>query len=120
MKVGFVGVGIMGHGMAANLLAAGHDLTVVAHRNRTPVEDLVSRGATEAASINDLARNKDAIILCVTGTPAARAVVAGLTPELAPDTLVVDTTTNAPDAPAELSAIVASSGGQYVEAPALC
>ena len=43
-KIGFVGVGLMGHGMAKNILKAGHPLTVIAHRNRAPVEDLVSQG----------------------------------------------------------------------------
>ena len=54
-KLGFIGVGLMGHGMAANLLAGGHEVVVVAHRNRTPVEDLVRRGAREAKAIADAA-----------------------------------------------------------------
>ena len=48
--VGFIGVGLMGHGMAKNIVEKGHPLTVMAHRNRAPVEDLVSRGASEAKS----------------------------------------------------------------------
>ena len=50
-KVGFIGVGLMGHGMAKNIVEKGYPLTVIAHRNRAPVEDLVMRGATEAASM---------------------------------------------------------------------
>ena len=46
-RVGFVGVGLMGHGMAKNIVEKGHPLTIVAHRNREPVEDLKSRGAKE-------------------------------------------------------------------------
>ena len=38
-KIGFVGVGMMGHGMAKNLMNAGNDLTVVAQRHRAPVDD---------------------------------------------------------------------------------
>jgi len=49
--VGFVGVGLMGHGMAKSLLAAGYSVTVIAHTNRKPVDDLVVLGATEAASL---------------------------------------------------------------------
>ena len=45
-KVGFVGVGLMGHGIAKNIVEKGYPLTVIAHRNRKPVEDLLSRGAT--------------------------------------------------------------------------
>src|SRR5690606_32486987 len=47
-SIGFIGVGLMGHGMAANLISKGFDVTVMGHRNRIPVDDLVSRGAREA------------------------------------------------------------------------
>ncbi|MBT6896264.1 MAG: NAD(P)-binding domain-containing protein, partial [Rhodobacteraceae bacterium] len=50
-KVGFIGVGLMGHGMAKNILRAGYPLTVIAHKNRAPVENLVSLGAHEAHSL---------------------------------------------------------------------
>ena len=50
-KVGFVGVGMMGHGMAKNLMKAGNDLTVIAHRNRAPVDDLVGLGAMESQTL---------------------------------------------------------------------
>ena len=43
--IGFIGVGLMGHGIAKNLLAAGYPVYVLAHRNRAPVEDLLSKGA---------------------------------------------------------------------------
>ncbi|HMB75562.1 MAG TPA: NAD(P)-dependent oxidoreductase [Kiloniellaceae bacterium] len=117
MKIGFVGVGIMGHGMACNLLKAGHELTVVAHRKRAPVEDLVARGAAEAPSLAALAAANDTLVLCVTGAPAARAVVEDLLPHLGPDSLIVDTTTNDMDTPAELAARLTSVGAHYVEAP---
>jgi 3-hydroxyisobutyrate dehydrogenase-like beta-hydroxyacid dehydrogenase len=47
-RVGFIGVGLMGHGMARNIAEKGFPLTVMGHRNRAPVEDLVARGAREA------------------------------------------------------------------------
>src|SRR5690606_9483794 len=47
-SVGFIGVGFMGQGMASNLLAKGFPLTVMGHRNRRPVEQLVAAGAKEA------------------------------------------------------------------------
>ncbi len=43
-KVGFIGVGLMGHGMAKNILEKGHPLTVMGHRDRKPVDDLVKCG----------------------------------------------------------------------------
>lgn len=53
MKVGFVGLGQMGHGMASNLLRAGHDVAVY---NRSPgkADDLIARGARNAASIAEV------------------------------------------------------------------
>ena len=54
-RVGFVGVGLMGHGMAKNIVEKGFPLTIIAHRNREPVEDLKRRGAAEAKSLRELA-----------------------------------------------------------------
>lgn len=65
--IGFVGVGLMGHGMAANLLKAGFPLTVIAHRNRAPIEDLIAQGATEATNLADLARPH---LLSISAPPA--------------------------------------------------
>ena len=64
-RVGFIGVGLMGHGMAKNILAAGYELTIMGHKNRAPVDDLVKRGAQEAATAADLAKQSDVIFLCV-------------------------------------------------------
>ena len=47
-RIGFIGLGAMGRGMARNLAAKGFPLTVVGNRNRAPVDDLTSRGASEA------------------------------------------------------------------------
>ena len=44
-RIGFIGVGLMGHGMAKNIAGKGHPLIVLGHRNRTPIDDLVKRGA---------------------------------------------------------------------------
>ena len=49
-RIGFIGAGLMGHGMAKNIVEKGYPLTVLAHRNRAPIEDLLARGATEAKS----------------------------------------------------------------------
>ncbi len=117
MEIGFVGAGLMGRGMVENLLRHGHAISVVAHRNRAPIEALVEKGATEAASLAELAAGKQAVFLCVTDTPAAMAVLEALAPHLSPGTLVVDITTNAPDGPAALAAIARAAGGRYVEAP---
>ena len=48
--IGFIGVGLMGHGMASNLVTKGYPLVVLGHRKREPVEQLKSLGAAEAAT----------------------------------------------------------------------
>src|SRR5262245_53622168 len=68
-RIGFIGVGLMGHGIAKNIVEKGYPLTVLGHRNRQPVEDLVKRGAVEADSPSDLARRSDIIFLYVTNSP---------------------------------------------------
>jgi 3-hydroxyisobutyrate dehydrogenase-like beta-hydroxyacid dehydrogenase len=64
-RIGFIGAGLMGHGMARNIVEKGYRLAVLAHRNRAPIEDLLARGATEAESPAALARASDVVILCV-------------------------------------------------------
>lgn len=67
-RIGFIGVGLMGHGMAKNIVAAGYPLTVLANRNRAPVEDLTARGATEATTVKHLAEQSDIVFLCLPGS----------------------------------------------------
>ena len=63
-RVGFIGMGFMGHGMAANLLKSGYGLTVMAHHKREAVEDLISRGAVEVNSPADVANASEIVFLC--------------------------------------------------------
>lgn len=74
-RIGFVGVGLMGHGMAKCQLEKGFPLTVLGHRNRGPVEDLIARGAKEARSAAELAASSDIVFLCVTGAPQVEALM---------------------------------------------
>ena len=70
-RIGFIGLGLMGHGMAKNLVTKGFPLTVRAHRNRKPLEDLLAAGAKEVKGNADVARDSDIVFLCVTGAPQA-------------------------------------------------
>ena len=76
MKVGFIGLGIMGRPMAKNLIKAGHKL-VVFDFNKEAVEDLVSNGAAYAESGKDLASQCEVIITMVPNSPHVRAAVLG-------------------------------------------
>lgn len=115
--LGFVGVGLMGHGMAANLLRAGHTLTVIAHKNRAPVEDLVARGAAEAADLASLARGRDAILLCVSNSKVVESVIGEMEPALEAGQLIVDATTADPSSTRRLFARLAERGVEMADAP---
>ena len=80
--VGFVGVGLMGHGMAKNAVEKGFPLRVVAHRRREAVDDLVGRGWSSEPGA--MAREVDAVVLCVTGSAQVEAALAGMVPEAKP------------------------------------
>ena len=77
-RIGFIGAsGLMGHGMAKNLLAKGHTLAITVHRNRERVADLLAAGAQVAESPAALARASDVVFVCVTGSPQVEAVMLG-------------------------------------------
>ncbi len=116
-KIGFVGIGLMGQGMAKNIVEKGYPLMVIAHRNRVPVDDLVSRGAVEAGSMQDLAQNCTVIFLCLTGSPEVSAAVAALTPGLARGSVIVDCSTSDPTVSVRLAAELAEIGVDFVDAP---
>lgn len=117
VNVGFVGIGLMGHGMAKNIVEKGYPLTVVAHRNRAPLDDLVGRGATEAATLADLARSCDIILLCLTGSPEVAAAVAAMKPGLARGSVIVDCSTSDPTVTQRLAAELAEIGVDFADAP---
>ena len=77
--VGLIGAGMMGHGMAANLLRHGHRVSVIAHRNRGPVGDLVAKGAQEVRSLEEIAK-AEVILLCVTTSKVVEETLARLPP----------------------------------------
>ena len=73
--IGFIGLGLMGHGMAKNIVEKGYPLIVTGHRNRAPIDDLVHRGATEVQSARQVAERANIVFLCVTGSREVEAVI---------------------------------------------
>jgi 3-hydroxyisobutyrate dehydrogenase len=118
-RIGFVGLGIMGRGMAHNLLQAGFALTVW-NRTASRMDDLVAAGAAAAASPADVAARADIIITCVSDTPDVRAVTlgaGGIIHGAAPGALVIDMSTISPQAAREMAAALAGRGVAYLDAP---
>ena len=114
--IGFVGTGLMGHGMAKNIVEKGYPLTVTAHRNRAPVDDLIGRGAAEA-SLEDLAARSTIVFLTLPGSPQVAEAVARMTPHLKPGSVVVDCSTSDPTVTERLAAELAARGIHFADAP---
>lgn len=116
-RVGFVGLGLMGHGMAHNILKEGYPLTVLAHRKREAVEDLLSKGATEVSSPAALAEESDVIVLCLTASPQIEEVVQAMLPGLRSGQIVVDCSTADPVSTIKLGALLHDCEVGLVDAP---
>ncbi|MEO7741551.1 MAG: NAD(P)-dependent oxidoreductase [Usitatibacter sp.] len=119
-RVGFIGLGMMGHGMAKHLLLKGFPLSFLVHRDRSRLADLVEAGAVEAQSPARLAQASDFVILCVTGSPQVEANVFGDDGLLAgapPGLTVIDTSTAEPASSARVRAALAERGIAFVDAP---
>lgn len=120
MQVSFIGVGMMGHGMAKNLLEKGFPTAVLGHRNRAPVDDLVTKGAREAKSPADAAANAEVIFLCVTGSPQVEQIVygdSGLLGATRKGQIVVDCSTSEPTSTNRIREDFAKKGVAFVDAP---
>jgi len=115
--VGFVGVGLMGHGMAKNAVEKGFPLRVVAHRKREAVDDLVGRGAVECASLEAMAREIDVVVLCVTGSAEVEAALGVIVPAAKPGLTVIDSSTSDPAVTARLAGALAERGVTLIDAP---
>ncbi len=119
-RIGFIGLGLMGHGMAKNLVMKGFPLTVRVHRNRKPLEDILAAGAKEVATNADVARNADIVFLCVTGAPQVEEIVHGkdgLAGAARKGLVIVDTSTSEPATTAKMRESLAPLGVLFVDAP---
>ncbi|MFQ3789126.1 NAD(P)-dependent oxidoreductase [Halomonas sp. A29] len=118
-KVGLVGVGLMGHGIAANLLRGGHTLCFLEHPGNQPVEDLVAAGAVAKGSAREVTEAAEVVFLCVTGSPQVEAVLfepGGVLEGLAPGTVVIDCSTALPSSTERVAARVEAAGGRFLDA----
>jgi 3-hydroxyisobutyrate dehydrogenase-like beta-hydroxyacid dehydrogenase len=119
-RIGFIGLGLMGHGMAKNLVAKGFPLTVKVNRDRSRIGDILAAGAKEASTNADVARASDVVILCVTGSPQVEQIVfdnEGLAAAARPGLIVIDTSTSEPASTARIRDALAARGTAFVDAP---
>ena len=120
LSIGFIGLGLMGSAMVSRLLDCKYSITVVAHRNRKPIDEAVKRGAQEADNPADLAACCDIIMLCVDTSKAVEAVMKGdkgVLGGLKPGALVIDFGTSIPGSTRSLAALCKEAGASMVDAP---
>jgi 3-hydroxyisobutyrate dehydrogenase-like beta-hydroxyacid dehydrogenase len=119
-RIGYIGVGLMGHGAAKNILARGYPLTILAHRNRAPVEDLLRQGAKEGKSPAEIAGASDIVFLCLPSFAEVEATVHGADGILAgarAGMVLVDSTTSDPETTRRIGAELAGRGIAMVDGP---
>lgn len=119
-NVGFIGLGLMGQGMAENLIKKGFPLTVMAHRNRAPIEALCNMGAQEAKTPADVASRSDAVIICVSTSEQIEKIICGNDGILTganKDLLIIDCSTALPHSTQRIAAAIESAGCRMVDAP---
>ncbi len=118
--VGLIGIGLMGHGLARNILKHGHALALMEHPGNRPLDELLAAGARPLATAAEVARASDVVILCVTGTPEVEAVLrgpGGVLEGLRSGATVVDCSTAVPDSTMRMAALVEGAGGRFLDAP---
>ncbi|MGO9323196.1 MAG: 2-hydroxy-3-oxopropionate reductase [Terracidiphilus sp.] len=119
MRIGFIGLGIMGKPMAKNLLKAGHTLVVYDILD-APVQELVAAGATAGLSPKDVASRNDLIITMLPNSPHVKKAVlgeGGVIEGAKPGSVLVDMSSIAPLASREVAAELAKKGIEMLDAP---
>lgn len=119
MKVGFIGLGIMGRPMAANLVKAGFQL-VVYNRTRAKADEFASDAVEVADSPAEVARRSEVTIVIVTDSDAVREVVAGadgVLEGIREGSVVIDMSTIAPAVERELAESLHRKGASLIDAP---
>ncbi|MCG6203531.1 NAD(P)-dependent oxidoreductase [Rhodopseudomonas sp. HC1] len=119
IRVGFIGLGKMGHGMAGRMLDAGFDVAVW-NRNAVKADDLIARGARRAATPAEAARGADAIITMVSDDDASQAVwlgAEGAATASKAGALAIECSTVSYQHALDLAAAIRASGLIYIDCP---
>ncbi|MCC8180494.1 MAG: 2-hydroxy-3-oxopropionate reductase [Planctomycetes bacterium] len=119
MRIGFIGLGIMGKPMAKNLIKAGHSLTVTDHHQKN-MDDVAKQGAKIAKSAREAAADAELVITMLQNSPQVEEAVAGpdgVLDSARPGTIVVDTSSIAPLASQKIAALCAKKQVTMLDAP---
>jgi 3-hydroxyisobutyrate dehydrogenase-like beta-hydroxyacid dehydrogenase len=119
-RIGLIGVGMMGLGIASNLARKGQRLTVMEHAGNQPLDSLRALGVDSVESPQALAQVSDIVILCVSASPQVEAILAGpqgLLAGIRAGSLVIDCSTSLPESTLRVAAQVRAAGARFVDSP---
>ncbi|MDR3592322.1 MAG: 2-hydroxy-3-oxopropionate reductase [Negativicutes bacterium] len=119
MKIGFIGLGIMGKPMSKNLLKAGYEL-VVCDVVKAAVDEVVAAGAKAVATPREVAQQAEIVITMLPNSPHVKQVVLGengVIEGVKPGSIVVDMSSIAPLVSREVAAKLAEKGAEMLDAP---
>ena len=118
-RIGMIGLGLMGLGIATNIVKKGFALTAMEHPGNQPLGDLIAAGAKTAATAQAVAQASDTVILCVNGSAQVEAILAGDTGLLAglrAGMTVIDSSTSIPGSTQQVAATLAQRGVRFMDA----
>ena len=119
-RIGFVGLGLMGSAMVGRLQDCNYQLTVLGNKDRTGLDQALTRGALEAASGLDLAKQSDVIMLCMgTSDQVEERILGeqGIISGLSSGKIIIDFGTSLPSSTKEISSKIADTGAVILDAP---
>tara|TARA_B100001287_G_scaffold106843_1_gene90001 strand:- start:162 stop:1055 length:894 start_codon:yes stop_codon:yes gene_type:complete len=119
-RIGFVGLGLMGSAMVGRLQDCNYQLTVLGNKDRTGLDQALARGALEAASGVDLAKQSDVIMLCMgTSDQVEERILGeqGIISGLSSGKIIIDFGTSLPSSTKEISSKIADTGAVIIDAP---
>ena len=118
-RIGMAGIGLMGQGIAGNIIKNGYSMVLLEHPGNQPLGELIAAGATTTPSASLLAAAVDVVILCVTGSPEVEDVLYrrdGLLEGLKPGLIVIDCSTAIPSSTVRIAEAVNKAGGFFLDA----
>lgn len=118
-RVGMIGIGLMGRGIARNVLKHGYALSLLDHPGNQPIDDLLAAGAHVRKTPAEVAADSEALILCVTGAPQVEAVLTGedgAAKSLSSGTVVIDCSTSLPETSLSMAAVAEAVGAKFLDA----
>ena len=117
MKIGFIGLGIMGESMSANIVKKHNDQVFVSDRNKAQVEKVAAIGAIPCESNVEVAKNADVIITMVPKSEHVKAVYTEILDEITEGKICIDMSTIDPSVSVEVSKMIKARGAQFADAP---